>query len=119
MALHYRTVLILYGSETGNAQDLAEELGRVCQRLHFDSHVLELDAVDLNALLKYPLVVFVISTTGQGDMPHNSLVFWKRLLRKRLPPGCLASLKYTTFGLGDSTYLKYGQPYNFVPHTLT
>ncbi|KAH6895279.1 hypothetical protein B0T10DRAFT_477539 [Thelonectria olida] len=107
MALHDRTVLILYGSETGNAQDMAEELGRVCQRLHFGSHVNELDAVDLNALLQYPLVVFVISTTGQGDMPHNSLVFWKRLLRKRLPPGCLATVKYTTFGLGDSTYLKF------------
>ncbi|KAI5463124.1 hypothetical protein BGZ63DRAFT_184037 [Mariannaea sp. PMI_226] len=40
-------------------------------------------------------------------MPHNSLVFWKRLLRKRLPPGCLATVKYTTFGLGDSTYLKF------------
>ena len=39
-------------------------------------------------------------------MPHNSLLFWKRLLRKRLPPGCLSSVKYTTFGLGDSTYVK-------------
>ena len=40
-------------------------------------------------------------------MPHNSLLFWKKLLRKRLPPGCLASVKYTCFGLGDSTYLKF------------
>lgn len=60
-----------------------------------------------NALLQHSFVVFVISTTGQGDMPHNSLVFWKRLLRKKLPPGCLSTLKYTTFGLGDSTYVKY------------
>lgn len=47
MAVQDRTVLILYGSETGNAQDMAEELGRVCQRLHFESRVEELDAVDL------------------------------------------------------------------------
>lgn len=39
-------------------------------------------------------------------MPHNSLLFWKKLLRKRLPPGCLAQLRYTCLGLGDSTYLK-------------
>lgn len=57
-------------------------------------------------LLQYQFVVFVISTTGQGDMPHNSLLFWKRLLRKKLAPGCLSHLKYTTFGLGDSTYVK-------------
>ncbi|CVK97213.1 NADPH reductase TAH18 [Fusarium proliferatum] len=107
MAAHDRSVLVLYGSETGNAQDMAEELGRICQRLHFESRVEELDAVDLNALLQPDFVLFVISTTGQGDMPHNSLVFWKRLLRKKLPPGCLASVKYTTFGLGDSTYVKF------------
>ncbi|KAI1065255.1 hypothetical protein LB507_000973 [Fusarium sp. FIESC RH6] len=107
MAVQDRSVLVLYGSETGNAQDMAEELGRVCQRLHFNSRVEELDAVDLNALLQSKFVIFVISTTGQGDMPHNSLLFWKRLLRKKLPPGCLASLNYTTFGLGDSTYVKF------------
>jgi sulfite reductase alpha subunit-like flavoprotein len=42
-----RTVLVLYGSETGNAQDMAEELGKLCQRLHFTSRVEELDNVDL------------------------------------------------------------------------
>lgn len=40
-----RTALVLYGSETGNAQDVAEELGRVAERLLFTSHVCELDAV--------------------------------------------------------------------------
>ncbi|KAH7160287.1 hypothetical protein B0J13DRAFT_493839 [Dactylonectria estremocensis] len=107
MAVQHRTALILYGSETGNAQDMAEELGRLCQRLHFAHRVEALNAVDLNALLQHRFVIFVISTTGQGDMPHNSLVLWKRLLRKKLPPGCLSTLKYTTFGLGDSTYVKF------------
>ncbi|KAH7327986.1 sulfite reductase flavoprotein alpha-component [Stachybotrys elegans] len=102
-----RSILVLYGSETGNAQDMAEELGRICQRLHFHCHIEELDAVELSALLRYQLVMFVVATTGQGDMPHNSLLFWKKLLRKRLPPGCLAQLKYTCFGLGDSTYVKF------------
>ncbi|KAL9488826.1 hypothetical protein ACSS6W_001103 [Trichoderma asperelloides] len=107
MTGHERSVLVLYGSETGNAQDIAEELGRLCQRLHFKSHVEELDAVELSVLLQHQLVIFVISTTGQGDMPHNSLLFWKKLLRKKLPPNCLSRLKYSCFGLGDSTYLKF------------
>jgi sulfite reductase alpha subunit-like flavoprotein len=32
---------------------------------------------------------------------------WKTLLRKRLPPGCLDTLKFTIFGLGDSSYPKF------------
>ncbi|TQV96081.1 sulfite reductase flavoprotein alpha-component [Cordyceps javanica] len=102
-----RTVLILYGSETGNAQEMAEELGRTCQRLHFQSTVEEMNAVALPTLLHNELVIFVVSTTGQGDMPHNSTHFWKRMLQRRLPPDCLAPVQYTCFGLGDSTYLKF------------
>lgn len=40
-----RTALILYGSETGNAQEIAEELGRTAERLHFVTHVGECNGV--------------------------------------------------------------------------
>ncbi|KAF9881859.1 flavodoxin [Colletotrichum karsti] len=102
-----RSMLILYGSETGNSQDIAEELGRNAQRLHFKTKVDEMNGAQLSMLLQYTLVVFVISTTGQGDMPRNSIAFWKSLLRKKLPPGCLGAVKFTTFGLGDSMYIKF------------
>ncbi|PHH64592.1 hypothetical protein CDD81_4203 [Ophiocordyceps australis] len=102
-----RSSLVLYGSETGNAQDMAQEVDQRLQRLRFKSRVDELNAVELSALLEYRLVIFVISTTGQGDVPHNASAFWKRLLRRRLPPTCLSTLRFTCLGLGDSTYLKF------------
>ncbi|RDA95132.1 hypothetical protein CP533_1865 [Ophiocordyceps camponoti-saundersi (nom. inval.)] len=107
MAVPDRSILLLYGSETGNAQDLAEELGRLCQRLRFQSLVQELNAVDLPALVSHRLVIFVVSTFGQGDLPRNALVFWRKLLRKKLPPECLSQLSFTCFGLGDSTYVNF------------
>jgi sulfite reductase alpha subunit-like flavoprotein len=42
-----RTALVLYGSETGSAQDVAEELGRLAERLRFMTRVCEMDQVDL------------------------------------------------------------------------
>lgn len=42
-----RSALVTYGSETGNAQDVADELGRLAQRLHFLTRVCHLDAVEL------------------------------------------------------------------------
>jgi sulfite reductase alpha subunit-like flavoprotein len=42
-----RRALVLYGSETGNAQDVTEELGRIAERLRFDTDVAELNAVNL------------------------------------------------------------------------
>ena len=44
---HDRNALILYGSETGNGQDVAEELGRVAERLHFMTRVSEMDLVEI------------------------------------------------------------------------
>lgn len=44
---HDRTALILYGSETGNSQDVAEELGRVVEKLHFVTRVKEMDLVEI------------------------------------------------------------------------
>ncbi|KAL3420401.1 NADPH-dependent diflavin oxidoreductase 1 [Phlyctema vagabunda] len=104
---HERTALILYGSETGKSEDAAEDVARMARRLHFVTRVCEMDLVEINQLPQYTVVVLLLSTTGQGEFPRNARTFWKSLLRKRLPPGCLGHVSFTTFGLGDSSYPKY------------
>lgn len=42
-----RSALVLYGSETGGAQDVAEEMGRIAERLRFDTQVAQLNAITL------------------------------------------------------------------------
>ncbi|KAI0186193.1 hypothetical protein EV127DRAFT_185979 [Xylaria flabelliformis] len=102
-----RKILILYGSETGNGEEAASDIERMARRLHFKTLLEEMDDVELRDLLQYSLVIFVISTTGQGDLPKNARKFWKSLLRKRLPANCLSQVNFTTFGLGDSSYFQY------------
>lgn len=43
---HARSALVLYGSETGNAHDVAEEIGRMTERLHIWTQISCLDAFD-------------------------------------------------------------------------
>lgn len=38
-----REITILYATETGNAQDVAERLAHLCRRLHFAVQVASLD----------------------------------------------------------------------------
>ncbi|KAJ5087793.1 hypothetical protein N7456_011409 [Penicillium angulare] len=102
-----RSALILYGSETGNAQEVAEELGAVAERLRFSTHVSELNQVKPEVLCNYTLTIFVVSTTGQGDLPANARAFWKSLLLKKLPPTYLNGVDFASFGLGDSSYPKF------------
>lgn len=58
---HDRTALILYGSETGNSQEAAEQLGRVTERLCFVTKVVEIDAVDLVCLLATTSSMYTIA----------------------------------------------------------
>ncbi len=41
-----RSALIAYATETGNAFDFAEEIGRLLERIHFSTHVCQLDSLD-------------------------------------------------------------------------
>ncbi|KAK5077589.1 NAPDH-dependent diflavin reductase [Lithohypha guttulata] len=102
-----RSALVLYGTETGNAQDVAYELSQCLQRFHFVTASRELDATALVDLLHHDVVVFAISTTGQGDFPLNARKFWSSLLRKKLTSVSLECVKYGIVGLCDSSYPKF------------
>ncbi|KAI8393659.1 uncharacterized protein BYT42DRAFT_551807 [Radiomyces spectabilis] len=105
-----RSLLILYGSETGSAQDVAENIGRQARRRRFRIRVLAMDDYDKLQLVNEKLVIFVCSTSGQGDEPANMKKFWRFLLRKNLPHDILSHLDCAVFGLGDSSYRKFNYP---------
>jgi hypothetical protein len=69
-----RKITILYGSQTGNAQDVAERLCREAKRRHFSVKISTMDDYDRNLLKDDKYVIFVASTTGQGDAPDNMTV---------------------------------------------
>ncbi|MCJ1308014.1 NAPDH-dependent diflavin reductase [Agyrium rufum] len=101
------TALVLYGSETGNAHDIAEEVHRTLRRIRYPTHLTSLNSIDLSLLPHNTTVIVIVSTTGQGEFPSNAISCWKQLLRKRLAADHLTHLRYTCFGLGDSSYPKY------------
>lgn len=109
-----RKLTILYGSQTGCAQDLAEHVWRESKKYHYNGCVLSMDAYDVTSLISEHLVVFVCSTTGQGNEPDNMKSFWKFLLRKSLPLDSLFTLNYAVLGMGDSSYSQF----NFVAKRL-
>lgn len=100
-------ITVLYGSETGTAQDIAEEIWKSAKRKNLRSSVKAMDDYDIEKLISEKLIIFVVATTGQGDPPSNMKKFWRFLLRKSLGPVTLINLKYAVLGLGDSSYQKF------------
>lgn len=107
-------LLILYASQTGNALDAAECIGRESERRGCPVVVRPVDDYDGRCLPEEDTVIFVVSTTGQGDTPDSMKVFWRFLLQKSLSKQWLEGVRYAVFGLGDSGYQKF----NFVAKKL-
>ncbi|RKP08332.1 hypothetical protein THASP1DRAFT_15816 [Thamnocephalis sphaerospora] len=103
-------LLILYGSQTGCAADMADRVRREAKRRHFRPALFAMDEYDRAQLVNERLAIFVCSTTGQGEEPDNMKKFWRFLMRKDLPKGALAQLRFAVFGLGDSSYEKFNYP---------
>ncbi|KAJ1647339.1 NAPDH-dependent diflavin reductase [Coemansia asiatica] len=107
-----RKILVLYGSQTGYAEDTARRIGRQAWQRHFTATVKPMDEIDRRTALEQsaascPVAIFVCSTTGQGMQPDNMRKFWRFLLRKSLPNDALKGLRFAVFGLGDSSYAEY------------
>ncbi|XP_017748535.1 PREDICTED: NADPH-dependent diflavin oxidoreductase 1 isoform X3 [Rhinopithecus bieti] len=106
--------LVLFGSQTGTAQDVSERLGREARRRRLGCRVQALDSYPVVNLINEPLVIFVCATTGQGDPPDNMKNFWRFIFRKKLPTTALCQMEFAVLGLGDSSYTKF----NFVAKKL-
>lgn len=100
--------LLLYGSQTGQAKAIAEELAEKAteRNLKPDIHCLSLSEKRF-FLEREKFVVIVISTTGDGEPPDSALRFVRRLKKKTLPSDYLSHLNYTLLGLGDSNYTNF------------
>ncbi|XP_015986488.2 NADPH-dependent diflavin oxidoreductase 1 isoform X3 [Rousettus aegyptiacus] len=107
-------LLVLFGSQTGTAQDVSERLGREARRRRLSCRVQALDSYPVVNLINEPLVIFVCATTGQGDPPDNMKNFWSFIFRKHLPLTSLCQMDFAVLGLGDSSYAKF----NFVAKKL-
>lgn len=93
---------VLYGSQTGNAKRLAEDLGRRASAAGLAVRVVRADAYATRELKQERLLYVVISTQGDAEPPDDSRALVEFLASARAPK--LEALRYAVLGLGDSSY---------------
>ena len=97
-----KELTILYGSQTGNGQGIAEQAAAKFKEQAFDVTVQSMSDFKPNALKKIEHLLLVVSTHGEGDPPDTALPLFEFLHGRRAPK--LDHLHYSVLALGDSSY---------------
>ncbi len=97
-----KTVNILYGTQTGNAELLANDAADAARTAGMAPVVESLEDIELEQFAEMERVIIVTSTYGEGEMPDNAQLFWEALTATTAPR--MEKMNYAILAIGDTAY---------------
>ncbi|MEU3785983.1 bifunctional nitrate reductase/sulfite reductase flavoprotein subunit alpha [Streptomyces sp900129855] len=97
-----RQVVILWASQTGNAEDFAAATAARLTEGGHPASLVAMDEADPATLPAAADLLLITSTFGDGDAPDNGAGFWDGLAA--LDTGRLEGRRYAVLAFGDSSY---------------
>jgi len=98
------SILVAYASQTGFALQLARQTVQLLETTGIKVQLIPLDTLNIDMLTASKRILFIVSTTGEGDAPNNATTFVHTVMQRAIE---LPQLKYALLALGDSSYTHY------------
>ena len=95
-------LLILYGTESGNAESLAEQTVERAHKLGIRTQIANMADLKLTKFAQFKHLLLIVSTWGEGDPPETATDFYEAIMGDSAPQ--LADLNYSVLALGDTSY---------------
>ena len=96
--------IVTYASQTGNAEELAQQTAATLKLAGIPGRLAELSELAAPDLQAAERILFLVSTYGEGDAPDGAAAFAGRLMTTSL---ALPQLHYAVLALGDSAYAQF------------
>lgn len=96
--------LVAYASQTGNAEELAQQTVATLRLAGIVAQMSELSELNADDLRNNERILFLVSTYGEGDAPDAAARFAGRLMTQAM---ALPQLHYAVLALGDSAYARF------------
>lgn len=98
--------LILYGTESGNSEKLADRAAKEAKKKGIAATVKNMADISPADLAKYRNLLVVVSTWGDGEPPDTATKFYKEFMASEEK---LNDLRFSVCALGDTSYEKFCQ----------
>ncbi|TAM95389.1 MAG: hypothetical protein EPN39_15270 [Chitinophagaceae bacterium] len=100
-------VWILYGTHTGNSEQLAKDTAEEFSKKGVNAHISNMEDFDTNLLSDIRRLLIIVSTDGEGEPPLMAEDLLEYLQSEKAPD--LSGLSYSILALGDTTYFDFCQ----------
>ncbi|EEA07769.1 flavodoxin family protein [Cryptosporidium muris RN66] len=115
---------LVYASQTGKSEMISYEIREELWKVGVLTYPTSIDKFE-DIFYSYfennssdelfPPTIFVVSTTGQGEVPNSMRSFWQRLLYSDISRNKFKTFQFVIFGLGDRCF---GNKFNLTARKL-
>ena len=93
---------VLFGSESGNAESLADQTVKAAAQAGFKAKAVSMSDIKPAKLKGVENLLVLVSTWGEGDPPENAVDFIEAFMGDKAPK--LEGTNFSVLGLGDTSY---------------
>lgn len=97
-----KPITIIYGTQTGNAESVAELAAEAASAEGMSAEVLDMDDISAEQLATKERLLVVTSTYGEGEMPDNAQNLWDEISSDDAPS--FKDTYFSVLALGDTSY---------------
>ena len=95
-------IMVIFGTETGNAEELAETAVGMASNYDLTGKLFDMEDVTVDMLEDCERLIVVCSTWGDGEQPVNAQDLYDSTLE--MAEGSLSKLKFAVLALGDTAF---------------
>lgn len=95
-------IIIAFGTETGNAEMLAEDAANAASDFDLEGKVCDMEDLSIDDLSSASRVMIVCSTWGEGDQPDNAQDLYDDLCDSA--DDSMSGVSFAVLALGDTAF---------------